>query len=232
MKPILTLFTAGCVAALAVALSPVPALAQCEPLKSRLEQAKALEEIHRRNATNRRDLHNKVHQEWEGSKDFILREEAKCNRDGPGSFSCGMLSRYKAMGLDPAVIRKRLDRIQADLDEVSGKLEATMAEQKYVSGELEKCIQKAEAQKKANEAAARARSRARARERAAERERREAEAAARAAAGAAAVGAMIGAMGRSGVSRGRPPVRRGGGCPPGMRRSADNPNCHYPRGRR
>lgn len=235
MKPILILVAAGCVATFAVASSPVPALAQCEPLKSRLDQAKALEDVLRRNAANRRDLHNKVYQEWQGSKDFILREKAKCDKAGPGSFACGMFSRYKAMGLDPDVIRKRLDRIQADLDEVSGKLEATASEQKYVSGELEKCHQKeaAAARKKASQAAARARSRARARERAAaEQRRRDAEAAARAAAAAAAIGAMMGTMGRRGVSPGRPPARRSGACPPGMRRSADNPNCHVPRGRR
>ena len=236
MKPFLIPFAAGCVAALAVALSSAPARAQCEPLKSRLDQAKALEEIHRRNATNRRDLHNKVHQEWEGSKDFILREQAKCDEHGPGSFSCSMLSRYKAMGLDPDVIRKRLDRIQADLDEVTGKLQATIGEKKFVSGELEKCNQKeaatAAARKKASQEAARTRSKARARQRAAEQRRRDADEAARAAAAAAAVGAIIGTMGRSGVSRGRPPRNSTGACPPGMRRSADNPNCHYPRGRR
>lgn len=236
MKPILILFAAGCVitAGFTVLLQPVPALAQCEPLKSRLHQATELEKIHRRNAVNRRELVNELFAELNRGKDIISEEQAKCDKAGPGSFDCGMLSNYWQPALD--VTRRRLDRTQADLKEASAKLEATVAEKKYVSGELDKCLQKeaaaAAARKKASRAAARARSKARARERAAEQRRRDAEAAARAAAGAAAIGAMIGTMGRSGASRSRPPARRSGACPPGMRRSADNPNCHVPRGRR
>jgi hypothetical protein len=240
MKPIMTLFAAGCVATFAVALSPVSALAQCEPLKSRLHQATELEKIHRKNAANRRDLHNETYATLSNLRKAIQQtSKEKCKGDQACERSEAIRSKNiakRVFGLDADELERRLERIQADLDKVSGKLEATVAEKKFVSGELEKCLQKeaaaAAARKKAGKAAARARSNARARRRAAERERREAEEAARAAAAAAAVGAMIGNMGRSrgGISRGRP--RRGGGCPPGMRRSADNPNCHYPGGRR
>jgi hypothetical protein len=86
MKLVSTMFAAGCAvaAASAIVLAPVPAVANsCEALRSRLDQAQEMEQIHRKNSAIQRELFNEAYKE----KKFIKWSLDACAKGEAAFFS-------------------------------------------------------------------------------------------------------------------------------------------------
>lgn len=137
MKSVLTRIAIGGLCA--AALAPLPAAASsCEPLKGRLEQIVAMKEIHRKNAVNRRDLHNEIN-----AQIYMLQ---------PHAGDCGGEKKWCDLG---AAQVERLEKVKAavqrELDESSAKLQEATNEESYVRGEIGDCERKEQARKQADE---------------------------------------------------------------------------------
>jgi hypothetical protein len=209
MKSIPMMIESGCaaLAACVVLIGPAPAAAaSCEPLKARLDQATALEAIYRKNAANRRKLHNEVYQRKKIADSLF----AECSPPPPGWEDwCGSEADHNKIREELlSKIEPQLASVQADLDEVSGKLEETVKEIEYVRGEIGKCQEREKASQEAAHDATHKHNKTPRRksttrqqiERA--RVRSQEAAAAEAAAAAATINTIIGIIGSRGGSRG------------------------------
>lgn len=142
-------------AALLMSLPEVRADA-CDPLRDRLSQANAMDDIHRKNIKKLRDLHKSIHQSRQQIQS--LREdcqnEVKQKREI--SSTCDHL-RTLALGgveINPLNIASQLDKIQADIDAELVKVEESVKEIDYAKGAVDKCVSEEQARKEANTAAA------------------------------------------------------------------------------
>ncbi len=126
----------------------------CDPLRDRLSQASAMDDIYRKNLKKLRDLHNSI---YHSRKEIqSLREGCQTEMTLGRYNTCDHLRTLAQGGVETNInsLATQLDKIQADLDAESAKFEENAKEIVYAKGAIDKCVSEEQARKEANTAAA------------------------------------------------------------------------------